>query len=243
MDAVRAEHDRGVAGRRGGFSLVEMLVAITLSATLLTATLVALDVMFKRYTAISDAASTHVIARTVMHRMLAMVRTGREFGPAPADVLAVPEPPPADDHIEFVSREDAASGLREVTRIESRPSGTVTVAGQAVQLRGPNTLWLVTETTTGGQTTLAERPLLDGLVSAQFFLKFDRGPRLVRATIDLLVSLQGSTFARWSDAEQAWLVMVYDDRSQQWVEQRMMSVPGDETTIRLVASTGPRTGL
>jgi prepilin-type N-terminal cleavage/methylation domain-containing protein len=225
---------------RGGFSLVEMLVALVISATLLTATMVALDVMFKRYTAISDSASTHVIARTVMHRMLAMIRTGREFGPAPADVLAAPNPPVAEDHIEFVSREDPSEELREVTRIERRASEPVEIGGQTVQLRGPFALWVVTETTIAGNTTRTERPLLDGVINAQFFLRFTRGPRLVRATIDLMVSPSGSQFARWDGTEQAWVVSRYNDNTRQWEEERMNAVVGEESFIRLVASTGPR---
>lgn len=242
-DPIHLPQPRSRRRSRPAFSLVEMLVALVISATLLTATMVALDVMFKRYTAISDAASTHVVARTVMHRMLAMIRTGREFGPAPVDVLAAPNPPVGEDRIEFVSRDDPDAGLREVTRLESRISQPVRLGDQAIALRGPNTLWLVTETTLDGTTTTRERPLLDGVVNIRFFLHFTRGPRLVRATIDLMVSPTGSEYSRWDADRESWVTSAFDAKQGQWVEQRMSAVVGEDSTIRLVASTGPRTGL
>jgi prepilin-type N-terminal cleavage/methylation domain-containing protein len=53
---------------RRGFSLVEMLVALTITATLLTAALTALDAGFKGYKFTTDGASTHVVSRITMHR-------------------------------------------------------------------------------------------------------------------------------------------------------------------------------
>jgi prepilin-type N-terminal cleavage/methylation domain-containing protein len=228
------------AGRRAGFSLVELLVALTISATLLTATMVALDVMFKRYTMISDTASTHVVARTVMHRILSMIRTGREFGPFPTDVLSPSQNPIVTDNIEFLSREDTAANLREVTRIERRSSATIELNGETVQLRGPFTIWLVVETTTNGVTTTRERPLLDGVANALFTLEYTPGPRLRRATVDLIINPRGSEFTRWDSTQQAWMVSKYDERTSQWVEQRMTGLFTNNPTIRLVATAGPR---
>src|SRR5262249_54498554 len=51
---------------RRGFSMVEMLIALTISSLLLTACLVALDTMFKFYETTSEEASTHVVSRLVM---------------------------------------------------------------------------------------------------------------------------------------------------------------------------------
>ncbi|RMD63684.1 MAG: prepilin-type N-terminal cleavage/methylation domain-containing protein, partial [Planctomycetota bacterium] len=47
------------SGRWRGFSLVEMLLALAISATLLTAALAALDSSFKGYKATTESASTH----------------------------------------------------------------------------------------------------------------------------------------------------------------------------------------
>jgi prepilin-type N-terminal cleavage/methylation domain-containing protein len=70
---------------RRGFNLVEMLIALAITAALLTATMVALDASFMAYQATTEVASTHTIGRLTMHRILALIRTGIEFAPAPAD--------------------------------------------------------------------------------------------------------------------------------------------------------------
>ena len=71
---------------RRGFSLVEMLIALAITAALLTSTFVALDVSFRAYQKTTEVASTHIIARLMMHRMLTLIRTGQEFGPYPINM-------------------------------------------------------------------------------------------------------------------------------------------------------------
>src|SRR5690606_30890286 len=109
---------------RRGFSIVEMLVALTISATLLAATLSAFDASWRSYQHTTESASTHVVSRIVMHRLLAMIRTGTEFGPYPADFFD-PEFNPMDsshpevpNFIEF--REPQLAALNHITRIEAR---------------------------------------------------------------------------------------------------------------------------
>ena len=65
---------------RWGFNLVEMLIALVITAALLTATMVALDASFMAYQATTEEASTHTISRLIMNRMLTLIRTGQEFG-------------------------------------------------------------------------------------------------------------------------------------------------------------------
>jgi len=224
-----------------GFSIAEMLVALTISATLLTATMVALDVMFKRYTAIADSASTHVVARTVMHRMLAMIRTGSEFGPFPTDVLDDAQNPADYDNIEFLSRVDTVSGLREVTRLERRVSAPVTFpGGDRIELRGPNTLWLVIEREVNGVSTVEERPLLDGVVNVVFNLEYSPGPRLVRATIDLTVEPRSGEIATFDAQTGTWNVTTVDPRTGARVVQTVARGANGPPTLRFVASTTPR---
>jgi prepilin-type N-terminal cleavage/methylation domain-containing protein len=92
--------------RRGrGFSLIEVLVALTIMGTLLTAAMTALDTSFKSYKVTTEGASTHVIARMVMSRIMTMMRTGTEFGPYPVDPLDRAQNPVLSDYLEFVSRE------------------------------------------------------------------------------------------------------------------------------------------
>ncbi len=68
-----------------GFSLVEVLIALAITSTLLTATLVALDASFRAYQSTTEEVSSNAIGRIVMHRLLTMIRTGTDFGPFPED--------------------------------------------------------------------------------------------------------------------------------------------------------------
>ena len=71
---IALRHGRPASLRRG-FNLVELLIALSISATLLTATMVALDASFKAYQKTVHMSATHTIARLTMHRMLALIRT------------------------------------------------------------------------------------------------------------------------------------------------------------------------
>ncbi|MGH7132273.1 MAG: PulJ/GspJ family protein [Phycisphaerales bacterium] len=227
--------------RAPGFSIMEMLVALTISSTLLAATLVALDAMFKRYTVISDSCSTHVVARVTMHRILTMIRTGTEFGPFPADVLDTAQNPANYDHIQFVSVDDPITSTREITTIERRASGNWTSGGTTVQHRGPFTLWIITSrSVAGGTPVVTERPLLDGILAASFNLEYDIGPRLRRATVDLTIQPQGNTYSKFDSTSGTWSVSEWDNTTNTWKERRMSTVEANSPTIRLIASTGPR---
>jgi prepilin-type N-terminal cleavage/methylation domain-containing protein len=72
--------------RMRAFSLVEMLIALAISAALLAATLVALQTSFRAYQVTTDQASTHAVGRLVLHRMTAMIRSGQDFRPLPSDI-------------------------------------------------------------------------------------------------------------------------------------------------------------
>ena len=61
---------------RRGFSLVELLIALAISAALLVATLFALQTSFMAYQVTADQASTHAVGRLVVHRVMAMIRAG-----------------------------------------------------------------------------------------------------------------------------------------------------------------------
>lgn len=166
---------------RRGFSLVEMLIALAISASLLAASLAALDAIFKSYKMTTDSASTHVVSRIVMHRVLTMIRGGREFGPYPVDVLDPGQNPIVSNFIEFVSFEDVAAGQRQITRIESRDvtydDGTTSTE-----------LWyILMDFENGTLVSTEERPLIRELSSATFTLEYDVGPRLRRAMVDLVI--------------------------------------------------------
>ncbi|MCK6476485.1 MAG: hypothetical protein L6Q35_06610, partial [Phycisphaerales bacterium] len=159
---------------------IEMLVALTITATLLTASLAALDASFKAYKHTTDAVSTHVVSRIVMGRLTAMIRTGAEFGPFPLDVLDPGQNPLDSTFIEFTALEDEETGVRRVVRVERRDALSTD--------RGPFELWYVQQDFENDilQQT-SESPLITNLQSVNFRLEFEPGPRLARATIDMIV--------------------------------------------------------
>ncbi|MBX3388805.1 MAG: type II secretion system protein [Phycisphaeraceae bacterium] len=162
------------------FSLVEMLIALTITGTLLAATMTALHASFRAYKFTTDAASTHVVSRIVMHRLLTMVRTGDQFGPYPADVLAKSQNPVISTSLEFVSYYDENTLTKKIVRVERRDPKT----GE----QGPYTLYMVQKTYVNETLTdTQDQPLLQGVTDVKFTLEYDIGPRLRRATLDLTV--------------------------------------------------------
>jgi prepilin-type N-terminal cleavage/methylation domain-containing protein len=198
---VKVSRCRGAKGA-GGFSIVEMMVALVISATLLTATLQAFNAAWRGYKHTTESASTHVVSRIVVHRVLAMIRTGSQFGPAPADVLDTTQNPLTSTYMDFITDADTQAGTNNITRIERRTVGT-----------NQYELWYKHMNSGGG--LLEEHPLLKNVTECAFILKFDPGPRLVKATMDLSVNPN-------------------DDADLK------IGVGNDAPTIRLVASTGPR---
>jgi prepilin-type N-terminal cleavage/methylation domain-containing protein len=170
---------RSRAAARRGFSLVEMLIALAISAALLTASLSALDACFKSYEVTTESASTNIVARIVMQRITAMIRTGTEFGPYPLDVLDTDQNPVIADSIEFVSAEDVDADYRQITRLE-------VVADEDAD-DGSLILMLTIEEHNGNDVTSEQHPLLRGVRDATFTLEYDIGPRLRLATVDLTV--------------------------------------------------------
>ena len=157
---------RSIAVRRRGFNLVEVLIALAITASLLTATLVALDASFRAYQSTTEEVSTQSIGRIVMHRMLTLLRTGTEFGPYPADprVNRI-----RSDYIEFRTQEDEVVTIRWDRNNEVL---TYQIEGQAP-----------VELLDGVVGTSDE----EGNLLEPFTLEFEQGRRLYRASIDLSV--------------------------------------------------------
>ena len=158
----------GCACRRSrrAFSLVEMLIALAISAALLVAVFAALTASFRAYQATTEHSSTHVVGRVIMHRMMAMVRNGIDFGPIPEDPR---DRYVASDQIIFVGDDD-----REITlRLDRATSALLMQINNGPEqlllegVRGP--------TEVGGEAIGA------------FTLEFENGTKLVRASFDLTV--------------------------------------------------------
>ncbi len=156
--------------RRRAFSIIEMLLAISITSLLLTSLLAALSASFRAYQATTESASRHTIARLTMHRLLAMIRTGTQFGPFPDNVIT--DPIIQSDYLEFV----AADGT--FVRVEYRDLD--------------ESLYVVVDPLGEPQEEL----LLTGVAPIfdenneripPFTLHYTRGPLLYRATIDLLI--------------------------------------------------------
>ena len=163
---------------RRGFNLVELLVALGISATLLTATMVALDASFKAYQMTTEVASTHTIARLTIHRMLALIRTSNEFGPFPVDpTVEIVE----SNFIEFIRPDGTGMSIEYVeTATADRPQG--------------DALYVVLFDNNGVET--AAHVLLEGVQPqvdaggdpiAPFVLEYELGRRLHRVKIDITI--------------------------------------------------------
>ena len=146
---------------RRGFNLVEMLIALAISAALLSATMMALHASFNAYQSTTEVASTHTISRLIMNRMLTLLRTGQEFGPLPAD--------PTD------------------TTVTSNYIEFFTTGGQLVTLdwvAPDQILYVVLTDEFDVETTY---PLLEGVTACNFTLDYEMGYKLHRATIDMTI--------------------------------------------------------
>ncbi len=158
---------------RRGFNLIEMMIAMAITAVLLVSVMVALHASFMAYQSTTEVASTHTIARLVMHRMLTLIRTGQDFGPFPINPQ---DSIVASDEIEFLTPDG------DLIRLEwfETPDATHPL---------PNTLYVVINEGT-------PHALLEGVIMqpdgegghvAPFTLQYKFGRRLHRATIDLAV--------------------------------------------------------
>jgi len=181
---------------RRGFSVIEMLVAITISSVLLTATLGALNAMFKGYEQTTDSASAHVVARIAVNRILGMIRTGSDFGPFPTDVLNTSQNPLNSDYFEYVSARNSSGVATQITRIELRfpggdpPHRTWAPGEDPPELEfepsGQGDLWVVLIDPASGEENAYL--LIAGVANVMFTLEYDVGPRLLRTTIDITIN-------------------------------------------------------
>lgn len=173
---LRHRRSRSGSNLRRGFNLVELLIALTITATLLAATMAALDASFIAYQRTTEVANTHTIGRMAIHRMQALLRTGDEFGPFPTDPLNLTL---YSDFIEFVT-----------------PTGDIMTLEYDVD---DEALYVTVEDVSAGTT--ATYPLLEGVLPTfdgdgdrilPFTLEYIKGRQLRRASIDLTITPDNS---------------------------------------------------
>ena len=181
---------------RRAFSMIEMLIAMSISASIMTATLVAFDAMFKVYHTATDSASNHVVARIAVNRLLGMIRTGSEFGPFPNDVLDSEANPLKSDYFEFASRFGDDGSIAEVTRVEFRYPGQPPLLRtwgasedppalpDDMDVDGPGELWIVLIDV--ASSVEQEFMMLSEVRSAEFTLRYEIGPKLIKGTVDII---------------------------------------------------------
>ncbi len=154
-----------------GFNLIEMLIALTITATLLAAVMVALHASFMAYQSTTEVASTHTIGRLMMHRMLTLIRTGQEFGPFPINPQ---DSIVASNEIEFLTPNN------DLIRLEWF---------EATDMTHPLANALYAVINDGVPQVMLEGviPQVDagGFPVAPFTLEYGLGRRLHRATIDI----------------------------------------------------------
>ena len=147
-----------------GFNLVEMLIALAISAALLAATMVALDASCMAYQTTTEVASTHTIGRLTMHRLLALIRTGSDFAPVPDDPRNTLQ---ESDWIQFTTPDGQILMIEWLEDVETGGALYVTVND-------------------GSPYKLLEGVLAQDDVHP-FTLEYEQGCTLHRATVDLLI--------------------------------------------------------
>jgi prepilin-type N-terminal cleavage/methylation domain-containing protein len=150
---------------RRAFNLVELVIALAITSALLTSVLVALNASFMAYQSTTEVASTHTIGRLTMHRIMAMIRVGKEFGPFPTDPLA---PTVWDKRMQF-----------------RNPNG------QLIELIWDSDEEALYVGVDGTEHLLIENVVAqfdaDGNQIMPFTLEYEKGRHLHRATIDLMI--------------------------------------------------------
>lgn len=167
------------ARSRRGFNLVEMLLALAISAALLTATMVALRASFNAYQRTTEMASTHTISRLAMHRMLTLIRTGQEFGPFPLDPL---ETVVESDEIQFMT---GSGAVMRLVWNGPGPLGDAALEDNSLYVDFDGQMHLLL----GG--VIAQYDPVGSIDEADrippFTLEYESGRLLYRATINLMI--------------------------------------------------------
>jgi prepilin-type N-terminal cleavage/methylation domain-containing protein len=212
------------AGRHG-VSLVELLIALAISAMLLTATAMAINASFRAYADAAEQASSQAATRMVVNRLLTLIRTSTAHGPLsaqPASTLQITDP---DDGITPYTVTIPAATLAGNTTtspyielIDTNGTDVKIVYLQYTNKAGvaKQELWMVTNP--GNAATQKAQPLIGGVTSATFSCLRRKD------SINLYVLDRGTMDLTVAPGADATLTMEH----------------GHPTPIRVIASTMPR---
>lgn len=164
---------RRPARRRRGLSILELLLALAITAMLLTAAAAAIAASFRAYGDAVEQASTQVAVRMISQRLLGLIRTSTAHGPLAPDAGA--DPPVTLDG------QSITSNFVELLD----PNGHVL----RCEYRADNEeLWLIIDP---GETEEQAQPLISGVTAAEFVLRRrlndDGFWELERCTINMTV--------------------------------------------------------
>lgn len=174
-----------------------MLIALAISAMLLTATMVAIDASFHAYAVAAQSASSQTATRMVTHRLLSLVRTSTAHGPLSTSPGHIAEWDDAHDALdaalqasytidgpaEDVTMDDGILASNYMELFDSKGNYVVIEYIDAI-----NQLWVMVVDLDGNASA---QPLLGGVSSALFHThpRYDSEGVLVleRGSIDITV--------------------------------------------------------
>jgi prepilin-type N-terminal cleavage/methylation domain-containing protein len=159
-------------GVRRGLSLIEMLVALAISALLLTATAVAIDTSFTAYAIAAESASTQTSTRMVVNRLLTLIRSSTAHGPLLAD---------------------SSAGVTVNNDVVTSPFIILQEPdGDFITISWDATTQQISLTQDPGTGTIITQPILGGVTACEFTLlrrRDNSGTRVLeRASVDFRVS-------------------------------------------------------
>lgn len=157
-----------------GLSLVELLIALAITAVLLTATMVATDACFRAYAGAAEQFSTQAVTRMTTNRLLSMLRTSTAHGPLQPDPSCNPPATLSGNTITSPYLE-MIDPFNRLVRIEYRPDR--------------RELWMTRSNLDGSNAQ--SQPLLFGVTDARFYCLRRKNSAglwiLERATMDLTI--------------------------------------------------------
>ena len=180
--------------RYRGLSIIELLLSLAISAVLLTATMVAVDISFRAYADAAEQASTQAATRMFTNRLMTLMRTSTAHGPLQPVNIPAPSPlPPVGEgvRVPLIATLNGNTISSNFVDVLDANNNIVRVAYDSTQ-----GMLFLTITPAGAPVGQAQ-PMLGGILNAEFFsarrLDNDGLWVLDRGTIDITVQSDTDT--------------------------------------------------